>query len=897
MANQKHDLNSGETRSKDFLLSVIFLSTGTLLILAILFWSGYKQNETFKTTQAELLNNSIRSIAVKIEALVSERTRVISAIAHDNRDLLQTMQADPDNESLIDTFRQKLRGYYPTFVTYTIVDSKGNRVPDDMGELVGDACVSDIQGFQTGDLHLSELRSDISFYKPLIHPQAFYYHFDIMGLWSDDKEAKNVLFVSYIATDLSMIIQDYQTSAQTIYLVKSQDPQMIEVSVNGSRDLLKREPRLSLQEYESVMARQAITGTRWQVIGRPSNLLLETTQHYIIQYGSIASVLLIFYLFSLVVLYRSNNQKQFAFKQLSTLNNRLEDTVLERTLELSKLNTAIKQIPIEIIITDATGIIEYTNPRFTELTGYTQQQVIGKSVLTKDNTILDKHSISKIWQVISSGKVWQGDVICRDNNRREYWLNLIASPVRNEDNSICQFIVMGEDISEKKALDHQLQYQTHYDELTHLPNRILARHRLADALKECSCNKCKVGIILIDLDDFKKVNDTLGHQYGDALLIESGRRLSATIQSNFELARLGGDEFLIILPEITSARTVENTAKKIISKFAEPFILDDMEFIITASLGISTYPDDGSEVPQLLRKADSAMYQSKSIGGNNYSYFSEDWDERAKNNLRIEQELSNSLENNQFFVLYQPIINLANGHIVGCEALVRSKNPLLSEIGPREFIQIAEQTGLIVPIGELVLETACREILEWNAISEQSRFVAVNLSPRQLWQNNFSEHIAKVLKQTQLSARCLELELTEGMVIKNDAEIDIFMGDLNKMGVSISMDDFGTGYSSLYHLKRYAFEKLKVDRSFIMDLAKENEDSMLVNAAIAMAHGLELKVVAEGIETIEQLNILRESRCDYGQGYLFSKPVPISELMEITNEKMAEMYFQYKNVG
>lgn len=895
MIKESRTINSQEAKTKDFTLSVVFLSIVTLLIISILFWSGYQQNEAFKSTHTKLLNNSVHSIAVKIEALIKERTRVISAIANDNRTLLSKMLADPDNDSLIEAFEKQLRSYYPDFVTYTIVDKQGNRVPNDMGELVGDACVNDIQKFQRGDIHLSEISGNITVYKPIIHPQAFNYHFDIMGLWDSEQDSNNVLFVSYVATDLSTVIRDYQNNAQSIYLVRAQDPQMIEVSVNGSRDRLNRDPQLSPIELQSIMTSEAIPGTRWQVVGQPStNLLAEATRQYVTQYGGVAAVLLMFYIFSLRVLYRLNVQKQLAFKQLSTLNDSLEDIVLKRTLELSKLNTAINQIPIEIIITDADGIIEYVNLRFTELTGYNAHQAIGNSLLTEKNRNIDKYTISNIWKTVSTGEVWHDDVVCRDSNGQEFWLNLLVSPVRNKVNNICQYIVMGEDISEKKALDYQLNYQAHYDELTHLPNRILATQRLAEALKSCSKRNCKVGVILIDLDDFKKVNDTLGHQYGDALLIESGRRLNSIIQSKCELSRLGGDEFLVILPEITDTREIEQQAEKIISIFCKPFILDEMEFIITASIGISTFPDDGTEVQQLLRKADSAMYQSKSTGRNTYSYFSSEWDARTQKNLKIEQELANSLEQKQFYVVYQPIINLVNGHIIGCEALIRSHNPLLSEVGPEKFIQIAEQSGLIVPIGELVLQTACKEMAKWNAKSNQMRFIAVNLSPRQLWRNDFSTCVIEVLEKTQLPANCLELEVTEGMVIKSDSDIDVFMNKLNELGVVISMDDFGTGYSSLYHLKRYPFKKLKIDRSFISDLADDNEDLMLVNAAIAMAHGLELDVVAEGIETIEQLNLLRKNHCDYGQGYLFSKPVPISELMAMSEEQIAKEHFQLK---
>lgn len=872
------DLTIGN-RSWDFMLSALFLTISMFAGVMILIWAAVGQYEAFKAAQHEQLHGSVNSVSAKISELVNERSRVITAIARDNRQTLEEILEDTEDEERIARFERQLRAYFPGFFAFTVVDADGSRVPDDLGEHVGELCTSDIDRFLYQDKGLSEVIEGVPHYQPVLHPQPNAYHFDIMGLWGSDSDQNHILFMSFNSETLSGILRDYQMPGSHIYLVQTGGSDLIEVGVEGARHQLNRSPTLSDTDKGDLFVQTAVPGTRWKAVGFTQSGLLSGQIHKLsLQYGSISVVIVAFWVFSLFVLYRLNCQRELAFNQLRTLNCNLEEIVAERTDELTKLSTAVTQSPVEVLITNFDGNIEYVNPRFTEITGYLREEAIDTNIRTLKFGEVDEDLMLGIWNTISSGKGWSGELLSHDKNGSTYWLGFSVSPVRDAENRITHFIWIGEDITEKKAQEEQILYRAQYDDLTGLPNRALARDRLEHAIQFSSRSEDEVVLIFVDLDDFKKVNDTLGHEHGDLLLMESAQRLKTAVRESDTIARLGGDEFLIILPQMHELTHVEAIAQKIIAEFNTPFILDDSEFVITASLGIAVYPNDGRDAKQLMRAADKAMYQSKADGGNTFHFFAPALDEDAKEQLRKEQQLRNALQLKEFSVVYQAIVSLPSCHVVGCEALLRWQNPELGAVKPDHFIPIAEQTGLIIRIGEYVLETACREIAAWNAANRQHLFVTVNVSPRQFWESGFVKRVASIIDGTGLSPACLELEVTEGMIIRNRRHTEQIMHDLSKMGIKLTMDDFGTGYSSLYHLKKFPFDKLKIDQSFIQDLASENDDTKLVSATVALAHGLGLKVIAEGIEKDSQLHILIDETCDYGQGYLFSRPVPTKEL-------------------
>ncbi len=473
-------------------------------------------------------------------------------------------------------------------------------------------------------------------------------------------------------------------------------------------------------------------------------------------------------------------------------------------------------------------------------------------------------------------------VECRMRHRDGHWVWIQAAgavvsqdPETNEPLRLCG---TNQDITERRQQEEHILRQAHFDSLTELPNRFLALDRLSQLLSEARRNRDRVAVLFLDLDDFKKINDTLGHDTGDKLLKEAASRLQSVLRSGDTVGRLGGDEFIILLGGISQATDAQPVAETLLEKFTHAFKIDSRELVLTASIGIAVYPDDGEDLSSLLRNADSAMYHSKEQGRNTYSYFTDEMNQGVSRRLRLEEQMHGALSRGEFRLVYQPKVELVSGRIVGAEALLRWKNPVLGDVSPLEFIPIAEQTGLIVSIGRFVLNEALNMAVTWRQKLGYSFTMAVNLSPRQFRDPNLVAFIREAIIQSDIAASALELEITEGVLMSGHAYIDDALTNLNDLGVSIAMDDFGTGYSSLSYLRSYPFDVLKIDREFVSDITDDPADRELVNAAIAMAHGLGLKVVAEGVETAEQLQYLTAQGCEYGQGYLFSKPVSPEQL-------------------
>ena len=440
-------------------------------------------------------------------------------------------------------------------------------------------------------------------------------------------------------------------------------------------------------------------------------------------------------------------------------------------------------------------------------------------------------------------------------------------------------VISCHDVTERKRQEETIYRQANYDTLTGLPNRLMFADRLATALLRGRREKHHIGLLFIDLDGFKKINDTLGHNAGDELLKEVSARLSDCVRQDDTIARLGGDEFTVILPNIRGPYDTELVAKKIIEKVREPIYLGENEVFVSASIGITLYPDDAEDEETLIKHADTAMYEAKAAGRRTYKFFTANMNEVAQEKMALESELRAAIENDEFEIYYQPIIDLNTGQITGTEALVRWNHPTRGFTSPDVFIPLAEEQGLIVHIGEWVLRKACTMAHQWRQNGRDDLQMAINVSPRQCQEPGFEKLVDLILEETELPPNCITLEITENLFIEGaDEDAITALHNRRKKGMLLSLDDFGTGYSSLSYLKRFPVDVLKIDREFVNDVTTAAKDQALCQAVIAMAHAFNLNVVGEGVETIEHAKILHEMGCDRAQGYLFSKPLPADDL-------------------
>ena len=530
-----------------------------------------------------------------------------------------------------------------------------------------------------------------------------------------------------------------------------------------------------------------------------------------------------------------------------------------------------------VFITDLDAGIVALNRAFTEISGYSEAEALGQNPRMLQSGRHDQAFYRAMWDSVTDSGYWQGEVWNRRKNGELYQQLLTISTVRDEAGLASRYVAVMTDISQLKRSEAQLDYLAHHDPLTDLPNRLLLQSRVQHAIERAERQREHFALLFIDLDHFKNVNDSLGHPVGDELLKEIARRLRTRLREADTLARLGGDEFVLLLENMQMPEDAAHVAQSLLELLQKPFSVGQGRAIyIGASIGIAVYPDDGTTVTELVQHSDVAMYQAKEAGRGAFRFYTEAMSRAAQDRLHLDTRLRRALEQGEFTLHYQPQIDMASDRVIGAEALIRWLDPEEGMVSPARFIPVAEESGLIVPIGEWVLRTACAQAQAWQAAGH-TLSIAVNLSARQLQHADMASRLAGLMAECGLGAGRLELELTESMLVGDHAQTEATLHALKALGVELSIDDFGTGYSSLAYLKCFPIDVLKIDQSFVRDIPQDRNDMEIAATIIAMAHTLKLRVIAEGVETPEQHAFLKERGCDAWQGYLSSKPVPADE--------------------
>ncbi len=557
--------------------------------------------------------------------------------------------------------------------------------------------------------------------------------------------------------------------------------------------------------------------------------------------------------------------------------NEMIQKIKERSKDLTDFKYALDQAAI-VAVTDEKGIIQYANDPFCKISQYSREELIGQDHRIISSGSHSKEFIQTMWETIKKGKDWRGKFKNKAKDGSFYWVETVIVPFLNEQGKPYQYLAIRTDITLQQVAEEKIRLLAHYDELTRLPNRSLFNERLDQAIKQRAWGKRPFAVMFLDLDRFKLINDTLGHSAGDQLLQEVAVRLTDCLRPEDTVARMGGDEFTILLPAIAKAEDAVLVAQKVVAALKKPVKVTQQELLVSVSIGISLYPNHGEDAETLLKNADAAMYRAKENGPGRFNFFTSVTNSDGNSKIDMTAALSYAIERKELLLLYQPLVDLKQGKIIGVEALIRWNREGCGMVSPAAFVPLAEETGLILPIGHWVLETAISQLKLWQNAGFMDLTLSVNVAAPQFQETDFVEDLEQIIEETSLDVNSLKLELTESLLMKNQEAVIPRLKAIKELGVLLAIDDFGTGYSSLSYLKRFPVDTLKIDQSFVKNIPEDPDDAAIAEMIITLAAQLRLEVVAEGIETKAQLDFLQARGCQMGQGYLFSRPISGKEM-------------------
>lgn len=587
-----------------------------------------------------------------------------------------------------------------------------------------------------------------------------------------------------------------------------------------------------------------------------------------------------------------SDDRDFFTSELSALLEEMMDEVslaldrlalrskqVELESELEKLKKAVEQSPVTVVITDRTGAIQYVNPAFTGTSGYRADEVLGKMPRILKSGETSPEEYAAMWLRLASGESWSGEFHNKRKDGSLYWEEAVISPVKDAQGIVTHFIAVKQDITARREAEARARFLAFHDTLTELPNRVVARDKMNEAMQKADCTNGKAALFFIDVDNLKRVNDSLGHSTGDRLLQSLVRRLKSCMREGDLLSRVSGDEFLLIVPSIQKPEIVEGIALRIQESLATPLDVDGFELSTTVSIGAAIYPDDGVSFEQLYRRSDLAMYSAKKEGRDTFCIYAKSMETNAHEYLETVNGLRRALEREEFVLYYQPQIHLETGEVRGVEALIRWERPGHGLVPPGKFITVAEDSGLIIEIGNWVIREVCRQAAEWRHNGIPRLQISFNLSAVQLRRGGLENVIASALRESQVEPELLELELTETALVHDRADVAAYLKLLRGVGIRIALDDFGTGYSNFTYLRHFDLNRLKIDQSFVRNITSTNKgDIAIVRSIVQLARNFGLETVAEGVETDEAMKVVRRAGCDYAQGFLLAMPMPAKEV-------------------